>query len=216
MVETIPTAENEDFEALESQIRECFGKVVYTTKTQEKSADETLNWFSKLQWTQIVLSALSTTGFIAVLFSGAQYSRIAALVAGVISVALVILNTYMQGKQLGQLSEKHKATAAALWDIRESYLSLLTDMKSKALTMEHAVARRDELQSRLAKIYESAPRASGSAYKEAQAGLQNREELTFSDEEIDKFLPSPLRKLPAKPASAEPAKAIEMKPDQTK
>jgi hypothetical protein len=35
-------------DALEAQIRECFGRVVYSTKTHEKCAD---NSMEKLRWT---------------------------------------------------------------------------------------------------------------------------------------------------------------------
>jgi hypothetical protein len=186
--------EGESFDTLEDQIRECFGRVVYAHKTQEKAADETLSRFSKLKSGQIFLSAVSSGGFIAVLFGKPDDNHFSAIVVALISAGLFGLNTFMQGNDLGQLSEKHKTTAAALWDVRESYLSLLTDIASKSVSVKDAKEKRDELQARLAKIYETAPRAAGSAYDEASKGLKDREEYTFKAEEIDKFLPDALHK----------------------
>jgi hypothetical protein len=52
--------------------------------------------------------------------------------------------------------------------------------------------RRDDLQAQLHKIYRIAPHADGKAYGEAQDVLKNKEDLTFTDGEIDAFLPAPL------------------------
>jgi len=55
-------------ELLEAQIRECYGRVVWTHKTQEKCADILAKKNSRIKLAQIVLSVLTTTGiFIAVL-----------------------------------------------------------------------------------------------------------------------------------------------------
>jgi hypothetical protein len=43
-------------------------------------------------------------------------------------------------------------------------------------------------------IYQNAPRTNSQAYGEAQKALKIQEEMTFSDEEIDQFLPTTLRK----------------------
>lgn len=194
MAQSIQADENESLDVIESQIRECYGRVVYTHKSHEKAADQTLNFFSRLQFGQIGLSAISTTGFLAILFGKPEDSHAAAIAAGIVSLLLLGLNSYMQGKDLGQLSEKHKSVAAKLWDIRESYISLLSDIASRSITLGECKQKRDELQSRLAEVYETAPRTSADAYNKASEGLKNKEELTFSDDEIDKLLPQSLRR----------------------
>jgi len=92
------------------------------------------------------------------------------------------------------MSLKHKATASDLWDIRESYFSLLTDINSGLISKEDIASKRDDLQEKLHAVYEASPRSIPKAYGKAQEALKLSEELTFSDEEIDKFLPAPLRK----------------------
>src|SRR5436853_636557 len=46
------------FTALEDQIRECFGRVVYTHKTHEKMAEDCATALRNYKWAQIFVSAL--------------------------------------------------------------------------------------------------------------------------------------------------------------
>ena len=51
-----------------------------------------------------------------------------------------------------------------------------------------------DLQSRLKRLYKCSPRTISKAYTDATKALNECEEMTFSDEEIDKFLPKELRR----------------------
>ncbi len=95
---------------------------------------------------------------------------------------------------MGEIAQKHRNTANDLWSVRESYLSLLTDIPSSCIEFEDIRKRRDELQKELASIYQGSPATNSPAYKQSQEALQVNEELTFSDDEIDKLLPKSLRK----------------------
>jgi hypothetical protein len=70
----------------------------------------------------------------------------------------------------------------------------LTDIHDKSNDLPALRKRRDDLQAHLYKIYRSAPHTDGKAYGEAQDSLKNNEDLTFSDSEIDAFLPGPLKR----------------------
>jgi hypothetical protein len=190
-IQTSEARNASDFQGLESQIRECFGRVVYSHKTHEKCADLLLTRHNRIKLLQIALSVI-TTGSLLVTLLG--QSRASTIVAAIASAGLLALNSYTKDYDLGQMSQKHKATASDLWDIRESYFSLLTDINSGLTRKEDIVSKRDDLQEKLHAVYEAAPRSIPKAYGKAQEALKVNEELTFSDEEIDKFLPAPLRK----------------------
>lgn len=181
-------------EALEAQIRECFGRVVYATKTHEKCADRLMAKMGMIKFWQITISALTTGGLITAILSSPETRDIATVIAAGLSTILLALNSYTKGSDPGQLAEKHKEVASKLWDIRESYLSLLTDLNDKQIDAELARKRRDELQKSLLAIYETAPRTNAKAYQAASDGLKNREELTFSQSEINAFVPDPLKR----------------------
>lgn len=178
-------------EILESQIRECFGRVIYSHKTQEKCADIVHTLHRNLKLAQIIISAIVTTSLLLKIFGGQD---IGLFIGAVLSTILFGLNTYMKDYDLGEIAQKHTTAANELWNSRETYLSLLTDIKADSLSVNQIINQRDELQKRLANIYSGAPRTNSRAYAEASKGLKISEELTFSEKEIDAFLPKELRK----------------------
>jgi len=178
-------------EILESQIRELYGRVLWTHKTQEKCADIVQRRQVRIKVTQIVLSALTTTGILIAVFGE---NKAVGIVSATISALLFGLNTYTKDYDLGEIAQKHSNAATDLWNIRENYLSLLTDLKTGSLTPEEIRARRDSLQEDLYNVYNGSPRTINKAYEQATKGLKLKEEMTFSNEEIDKLLPEELRK----------------------
>ncbi len=176
---------------LEAQIRESFGKVVYSHKTHEKCADILLSRLGTIKLWQIILSAITTGGFIAAVFGA---SKIGALIGIIVSTSLLVLNAYTKNYDLGELAQKHKQAANDLWLIRERYLSLITDLAMGESSIKTIKGHRDELLEELHSVYSGAPSTTFQAYKKAQNALKKYEEMTFSDEEIDAFLPKELRR----------------------
>ena len=176
---------------LEGQLRECFGRVVYSHKTHEKCADILLARLSKIKLWQIILSAITTGGFIAAVFGA---GKVGALIGVLVSTVLLALNAYTKNYDLGELSQKHKRAASDLWIIREKYLSLITDLRMGEKPIESLQEERDVLLEELHSVYSGAPSTTYEAYRKAQQALQQLEDLTFSDAEIDAFLPAELKK----------------------
>jgi conflict system pore-forming effector with SLATT domain len=176
---------------LESQLRECFGRVVYSHKTHEKCADILLSRLSRIKLLQIILSALTAGGFIAAVFGAGQ---VAALLGIVISTVLLVLNSYTKNYDLGELAQKHRQAGVDLWIIREKYLSLITDLRMGEKPFETLQAERDALLKEFHAVYSGAPSTTYQAYKKAQEALKNFGDMTFSDEEIDAFHPKELKK----------------------
>ena len=176
---------------LEGQLRECYGRVVYSHKTHEKCADILLARLSRIKLWQIILSAITTGSFIAAVFGA---GKIGALVGILVSTALLVLNAYTKDYDLGELSQKHRQTGADLWIIREKYLSLITDLRVKGKPIETLQAERDDLLEELHSVYSGAPSTTYQAYRKAQEALKQLEDMTSSDEEIDAFLPKELKK----------------------
>ena len=176
---------------IESQIRECYGRVVWTHKTQEKCADILNKTNSRIKLTQIIISAITTTGIMVTVLGD---NKCAGIISALLSLLLLILNTYTKKYDLGEIAQKHANCATNLWNIRENYFSLLVDIRSRAVDIDLIKKQRDKLQSELFNIYKGSPRTLNKAYNEASKALKEMEEMTFSDDEIDAFLPKNLRK----------------------
>jgi hypothetical protein len=88
-------------------------------------------------------------------------------------------------------AERHRATAKELWGVREEYINLLADISSDATAVD-IPTRRDELTAELAAICKFAPDTTSRAYRAAQKALKVSEDMTFSEDEINAFLPDSL------------------------
>lgn len=174
---------------LESQIREAYGRIVYTFTCHNKIVQRMLSKNEKIKILQIVLSALTTGGFIVTIIAD---EKIAGILGALISISLLILNAYTKNFDLVETAQSHQKAADALWIIREEYVSLLTDFE--LLDDATVMAKRDELQNRTAEIYAQSPRTDSKSYAAAQRALKTEEEQTFSDDEIDVMLPNSIRR----------------------
>jgi hypothetical protein len=183
--------EGNALQPLEYQVRECFGRVVYSHKVHEKCADLCLSRLSMIKLCQIILSVIVTGSILIDIFGDNTFTKV---IGGICSAILLAITTYTKDYDLGAIAQKHREAATKLWDIRESYLSLLTDISMGDKDVEELRKCRDSLQKALATVYAGSPSTNFKAYSQAQQALQINEELTFSTEEIDKFLPEPLRK----------------------
>jgi hypothetical protein len=176
---------------LEGQLREQYGRVVYSHKTHEKCADILLDRQNKIRLWQIILAALTTAGFV-----GAAFGKgpAAALLGLVVSTVLLVLNSYVKEYNLGEIAQKHRQAGGDLWLIREQFLSLLVDLAMREKPIEALQEQRDALVKQLHGIYRGAPSTNSKGYKAAQDALQKYEDMTFSDAEIDAFLPKELKR----------------------
>lgn len=111
------------------------------------------------------------------------------------SIALLVSWTSLGAKtfKFDEESNAHRGIASRLWDVRESYISLIADLMSGAVPDAVGRQRRDDLQQTTRGCYIDAPRTSPTAFKRAQDALQNNEEMTFTSHEIDLLLPDELR-----------------------
>ena len=158
-----------------AQVRESFGRVVYSHKTHEKQADISFSRYKWQQATLIALTALSSGTFLTLVFGLFGNSTWSSLATSFCALLVSWMSLGAKTFKFDETSAAHRDIASKLWDIRESYISLIADMMSGE------------------DIYFTAPRTSGRAFTLAKDGLKNNEEMTFTAHEIDLFLPEALR-----------------------
>ena len=155
----------------------------------DKFINRTVKLEDRIKVAQIVLSAITTSGFVVAIFSD---DKIASILGAIVSLALLILNTYIKNFDLSGIAQEHKKASDLLWKIREEYVSLLTDFEM--LDANAIRNKRDELQERTSEVYSNSPRTDAKSYTAAQKALKTEEEQTFSEEEIDIMLPNSIRR----------------------
>lgn len=174
---------------LESQIREAYGRITYSQTCHNKFINRIVKLDDRIKVLQIILSGITTSGFVVTIFSN---DNVTSILGAIVSLALLILNTYMKNFNLSGIAQEHKKASDLLWKIREEYVSLLTDFDM--LDASEIRYKRDELQERTAKVYSNSPRTDAKSYQAAQKALKTEEEQTFSEEEIDIMLPDSIRR----------------------
>ena len=171
-------------------IRESFGRVVYSHKTHEKDAEIASSQATITKWVNIVLTALTSGTLISTIVTNE-------IILAYISAALATLTLAFTIFQLSfnpeEKAEKHSQLAKELWYVREKYINLMADIKNGRINDDTVAMRRNELIEELKLIYKFAPTTSPKDYKQAQQALKINEEMTFSDDEIDQFLPTELK-----------------------
>lgn len=176
-----------------AQVRELYGRAAYTHKTHEKQADIC---YRKHLWQRrwlVGLTAVSSTTFVTSLLGLASGEQWAPITTSFIALVVTSLNLGSKNFKHGEELQQHRDTAAKVWDVRESYLSLIVDLEGGACPIQEGLARRNELQEQYFAVLSDAPRTTPKAYAAAQDALKNREDLTFSEGEIDALLPATLR-----------------------
>lgn len=182
---------NKKNEILESQIREIYGRVVWTHKTYEKAYDIFSFRNSFLKITEIVLSTIATTGILITIFG----DNIAiGIISAVVSLIILLIKALTKNFDLGEIAEKYSNAANMLLNAREKYLSLITDLNSDDLEYSSAIEQRNILQEELLGLYKKIPKSFPKAYQKACDAIKDNEEFTFSSHEIDLLLPQSLRK----------------------
>ena len=175
-------------EGLKIQLMEACARVTYTYTTHLKQVDRISKTNRSIKYTQIILSALTTGGFVSSIITN---ETILAYVSAALSAILLCITLYYKDFDLNLEITKHMSCANALWIIREEYTSLLTDFCIKS--NEEICDKRDALLMRTAEIYATAPKTSSKSYKEAQKALKCEEEQFFTIEELYQLMPQHIR-----------------------
>ena len=177
-------------EKLISQIRDSYGKVVYSERIHVEQYKH-LDFFNNcLKYIRITLSAISTIGFIGAVVTN---EVLALWIGGIFSMLLLAINLFYGNFNIAHDMGLHRKAADELWAIREKYVSLLTDFDK--LAEAEIQSQRDELLSETGDIYKSVPKTGKRAFSKAQIALKINGEQFFEDGELNNLLPKHLRSM---------------------
>ena len=172
-----------------SQLKDAYGKVLYTYVSHQKHLWLVSLKRSVIGWLQIILTAVSSVGFLSIIITN---TSTLAWIAGICSVLSLALNLYTRSVDIGEEVSKRRKTVDALWPIVQDYISLLTDFWNED-GIDEIKHRRQMLQDRTNVVYKEAPRTGWIAYKMAQKALKQDKEQSFDNDESDNLLPQNLR-----------------------
>lgn len=170
--------------------RELFGRAVYSHKTHEVEREISSKHTTWMNRGNVVLTSLTT--FLAVI--SATLPSKCALIATAISAMATVGFAVWQASfdPAGKESAQRVAAKELLW-IREQLLLLIMECHMPSVPVTQLQKCLETVNRELTAVYKFAPNTSPEAYAIAEQRLKGGQ-ATFSDDEIDRFLPTVLRK----------------------
>lgn len=172
-------------------IREAFGRIVYTHKTHEKERERLTAYGVVAKWVNIVLCGLTFSGIFVTVGTQEVGWLVASLILSALSAGFAVFQVSFEPLKA---AEAHRAAAKTFLSLRNRYELLIADIADQTLTDDETLARRDSLASESNEAFALAPDTSSRSYRKAQQALKINEDLTFSDDEINAFLPPALHR----------------------
>ena len=167
-------------------LRLTFGHVVFRHKAHAHIACSRAKWSRRLRVAEAVLMlAVAAAAFAAASGRSHIFNIISATLA---TLALAALLVHF-ASDLDGTARIHAECASRLWQLRERYRALLSDLSDRAIDLDAARRGRDVLMEELHAIYVEAPPEDYQAYQLAAKTVRTEGEGGDSyDEEIDAVL----------------------------
>ncbi len=176
-----------------SIIRQQFAQCVFNHKIHEKASDRLDALQHKIKWINIILLAF------VVVFLVLQIKYPDNFLFGSISIAVTIfeiLFLYIQKEfSIEDRTKEHKKIALQYLGLRDKYKNFVVDVMNN-LENEKVISKRDLLQEQYQIISSLSQQTKDEDYTKTQINLLGKtntdEEFTWSDAEINRFLPKDL------------------------
>lgn len=170
-------------------IRESFGRTVYSHKTYEKESEIQEHNAKILKWVNVSILTIGSSTLLGTLITSQTWLLI---IGSIFTASGLALSIFQLSFRPEEKAYKYKQSANQLWQIREKYTCLIADVMNEKSKDEEVELRRDQLLKELDIVYKNSLSTSSKAYKIASRALKEQEEFTFSNAEINKFLPNDL------------------------
>ncbi len=175
-------------------VKQSFTSVVWSHKIHEKCSEVLEKKNNKFKiWNIILVVLILIFTILQVKYSKYEYIWMISIVLTICEFILLLITLTFS---YWELADKHKQLAKSLLNIREEYLALIWDIINDKIT--NLELRRDNLKDKLEINYRYAPNQVEWAYGLAVKSLwvnpnEQTWDYTYSDEEIDRFLPLELK-----------------------
>jgi hypothetical protein len=178
-----------DVELILATAREFYGRLVYSHKVHEQEREIWSQKVCAMNRYNIWIAGFTTFLAVVTVKFPESYAVLATAVAATATVCFVI---WQASSDPSSKEAKHRMVAKEMLWCREQMLLLIAACYT-ATPIDQLQNRLELLTREISTVYKFAPDTSGEAYSRAEAMLK-KGHFTFSDDEIDAFLPTEFRK----------------------
>lgn len=180
----------EQYQILLDTVRQQYASVVWSHKIQEKQADLYAEKYKTYETASIFVASLTACGIVSIIFVN---NCVCEILTALLSFLSVYLTAYNKSFDMKALSATNKTAANQIIGIRNELLQIISDLHMMEKPIEEINNSFVDVMERLNKLYVEMPTTTDEAVEAARESLKVKKDYTFSDEEIDSFLPPSLR-----------------------
>ncbi len=177
--------------------RQQFTQSVFNHKIQEVGREYALKWSFRYKWFNIALSVVLTLILLCLQFwfKNNDFISTMGVILTVFQLTFFIITLQFN---FDEKTNRHRESANLFRELRDSYLILISNVKNNPKGDFNSELSR--LNEKYSFVANSAPETNAKAYIETQkrlgtVSLPNSGQYSWSDTEIDSFLPSELKSL---------------------
>jgi len=179
------------YEILEDSVRKMYASAVWSHKIQEKQADICEQKYRTLETISIICASLTSVGIISTIFDDQLWIKI---LSAILSFVTGFVAAYFKMFEPDKQAKNHKESANNLLIVRNNIQCLITSIKLREKTVAELEDLYQKLNDEANQEYKSAPQTTDKAVKLAKIALHVTKDNTFSEDEINSYLPEALQK----------------------
>lgn len=179
----------DEYQILLDEVRQTFASVVWTHKIQEKQADIYAIQYKWLETINVIAAAATSCGIITTIFIDKMVAKI---ITACLSFCALAITAYFKSFDLKNMENRHRIAANEFVVIRDHLLHIITELHMHK-DIDEITEKYEEVIKDLDDAFLNAPSTTTKAAHIAAKALNENNEYTYTDEEIDHFLPSHLR-----------------------
>ena len=180
----------EQYQKLLDLVRQNFASVVWTHKIQEKQSDIYEEKYKKIECANVFAAALTSCGVFSTFYQDFWLIKVFTIL---LSFTTVFIASYMKSFDFKTLGKENKEYANRFLAIRNKLLSIIAEIHLMKKPVEEIQEQFENIMNELNECYVNAPTTTDKAVARASEALKVNKDYTFTDEEIDRFLPNSLR-----------------------
>ena len=177
--------------SVEHKARRLYAETVWSHKILEKRADSLRKTSSTLQSISLMCVAATTVGLSAAVFGDSGYATVAAALLSAVALVCELLGC---SRDYPARIQETAWSAKGFLELRETLLSLLMDLGFGTIGADDAERRIMKCSVRYVELCRNAPSTDDRAVKKASESLKEKQDSTYSENEIDGLLPECLRR----------------------
>ncbi len=173
--------------------KELYGRLIYSHKTHEKQREICSEGVVRTKWAAIILTGLTFFTASAAAFVPIDLQNILVVITALLCAVSFAYSFFQLSFTPEKLVQEHRFTAKKLLSARDRMVFIIGELMDQSCYTENTKKKLEAINAEITLIYEYAPDTSEKAYKKAWPALNENEEMTFSEAEIDLLLPAQLR-----------------------